>query len=425
MPEENSIIKKLRIEPTWTFQNLALAVFLISGIGLYYPRLLPLVWLGYLFGLGAVGQKLLILRGLPMRGIQFIGLSGLFLLFAFMSVLWAFNPETAMTQDKTLFRPLMTAWVCCLLITTRRQLHIAIVSLAVAGLLFGILYLSFVDLGRLAAARFNSQFRNDIGGLPHLNVVAMYVAFSTVGFLYELADAHRKAGWQKTVLGLLVILGFVIVFLYGSRKSILTVVAGVAIFIFAASSGGKKLQIAMVSILTLIILWAILPDFYIDFVLERLFGTFDTSKRLAPEDRLRVTMIVNAFHYIETSPIIGHGYFNFAELFVLDTGEYLYAHNNILETLTDFGIIGFILYYGIYVLIISNWWKTRETNPSRTYIEVFMSLVLINGFMIVYLGDSYIWALLAIMYQASAGFIGDEKEHHILTRKTISVRAKR
>lgn len=416
---------KLRLEPGLSYQNIALSVFLISGIGLYYPTLLPLVWLGYLAGLSAVGLRILNLRGLPIRSVTFLSLSGLFLLFAFMSVLWAFNPETALTQDKNLIRPLMTAWVCCLLINTRRQLHIAIIALAVAGLVFGLLYLYFVDITKLAAARFNSQFRSDIGGLPHLNIVAMYVAFSTVAFLYELADAHHKSAWQKIVLGLLVIVGLTIVFLYGSRKSILTVIAGVGIFLFVSSSGSKKIQISMVTVLTIILLWSILPEFYIDFVLQRLFGTFDTSKRLAPEDRLRITMIVNAFKYFNASPLIGHGYYNFSELFVRDTGEYLYAHNNILETLTDFGIIGFIIYYSIYAIIIRNWWKTRKTNPSRTYIEVFMSLLIINGFMIVYLGDGYMWALLAIMYQASIGFKGDERESDILHRKTISVRIRR
>lgn len=410
---------KIRKEPKWSFQNIALAVFIVSTIGLYYPTLLPLVWLGYLCGLCATGIKLIQLRGIPVRSLEFIGLSGLFIFFAFMSVLWAYNPETAMEQDKTLFRPIITAWIGCMLVTTRRQLHIAIVALSVAGLLFGLFYLSFVDLSRLAAARFNNQFRNDVGGLPNLNIVAMYVAFSAVGFLYELSDPHRKPKWLKVVYAVVVIACMTLVFLLGSRKSILTILAGVIIFVMVSSSIAKKLQIALAAILAVVILWAVLPDFYIDFVLDRLFRTFDGSKRLAPEDRLRVEMIQNSVSYINARPIAGWGFWNFAELFVRDTGEYLYAHNNILETLTDLGIIGTVIYYALYWIIIRNWWKTRKTNPSRVYTEVFMSLVVINGFMIVYFTDAYIWMLLTLMYQSSKGFCGDSREYLILNGKAI------
>lgn len=439
-PEENStgnlrqneegLLIKLRRERYLTFNNVALWVFLVTNLGMYYPALLPFVWLGYLMAAAAVGLQIYKLRGLPLAVVPFLLLSAAYVFYCYMSVLWAFNQEYCLESDGRLLRTVIMAWVICLLVKTRRQWHMAMLFIAIAAVLNGLLYLQFVDLTRLAAARFNSQLASNVGGLPHLNVVAMYVAFASVFFMSELADARNKPSWVRIAIIFLLITSIVLVFLFGSRKSILTVAAGAFLYIMIAADGMRKLQMACLVAIAVCLLVALLPPEYIEFVMKRLFGTFDSSKSLAPEDRFRIRMIENAYEYIASAPLFGHGFYNFSEMFGRDTGEYLYAHNNILECLTDGGMVGFILYYSIFFLIVRNWWLTRKTNPSSMMVVVFMVLIIMNGFLIVYLSEQFIWCLLALMYIGSRGFRSDADEKEILGSrkrkiKTISARKSR
>lgn len=418
-------VRRLRNERYLTFENVALWVFLVTNLGMYYPMLLPLVWLGYLLAFAALGLRLYKLRGIPLSTAPFIGISALYVLFCYMSVFWAFNPEFCMDSDGRLLRTVLMSWVVCILVKTRRQWHMAMVFVALAAVINGLLYLQFVDLTKLAAARFNSQLASNVDGLPHLNVVAMYVAFAAVYFMSELTDRRNKPNWVTTGIVVLMIVAMVLVFLFGSRKSILTVVSGIFLYIMAASSGMRKLQMACLAAIVVCLLIAILPPEYIEFVIKRLFGTFDSEKHLAPEDRFRLRMIENAGEYIAQSPIVGHGFYNFSELFGRDTGTYLYAHNNILETLTDGGIIGFTIYYSIYFIILRNWYLTRKSNPSMFLVAVFMTLILLNGFLIVYLSEQFIWIMLSLMYIGSRGFRSDADEKTILGRRVRKVKARK
>lgn len=418
-------VRRLRREGYLTFENIALWTFLITNLGMYYPMLLPLVWLGYALAFAAMGLRLYKLRGLPMSTAPFIGISALYVLFCYMSVFWAFNPEYCMESDGRLLRTVLMSWVVCILVRTRRQWHMAMVFVAIAAVINGLLYLQFVDLTKLAAARFNSQLASNVDGLPHLNVVAMYVAFASVYFMSELTDRRNKPTWVTIGIVVIMILAMVLVFMFGSRKSILTVVAGVFLYIMAASSGMRKVQMACLAAIVVCLLIAILPQEYIEFVIKRLFGTFDSNKQLAPEDRFRLRMIQMSGEYIAQSPIVGHGFYNFSELFGRDTGSYLYAHNNILEALTDGGIIGFLIYYSLFYIIIRNWYRTRKSNPSMFLVAVFMTLILLNGFLIVYLSEQFIWVMLALMYVGSRGFRSDADEKQILGRRMRKVRVKK
>lgn len=390
---------------------------MVTNLGMYYPNLLPLVWFGYLMGGLAVAWKLYLDRGVPVSIVPFLSMTALFVLYSYISVLWAYNPEYCMESDGRLLRSVLMAWIICMLVKTRWQWHMAMLMIAIAGVVDGLFYLQYVDLTKLAAARFNSQLASNIGGLPHLNIVAMYMAFAGVFFMSELSDKRHKPVWARTALIILLVVTIVIVFMFGSRKSILTVAAGVFLYIMVASSGMRKIQMACLVAIAVCLLLALLPPEYIEFVIKRLFGTFDSERHLAPEDRFRLRMIQNAGEYITSAPLFGHGFYNFAELFGRDTGAYLYAHNNMIECMTGGGIVGFVLYYSLFYIIIRNWWLTRKTNPSSMTVAVFMVLIIMNGFLIVYLTEQFIWCLLALMYIGSRGFRSDAEETDILRGK--------
>ena len=61
-------------------------------------------------------------------------------------------------------------------------------------------------------------------------------------------------------------------------------------------------------------------------------------------DETRVRLIEYGLTYCIESPILGHGYYSFSQLFRKDCGIILYSHNNFIETFVGGGIIGFFIY---------------------------------------------------------------------------------
>lgn len=79
-------------------------------------------------------------------------------------------------------------------------------------------------------------------------------------------------------------------------------------------------------------------------------GNDDTS------GNVRIAMIKEGIYLWAQAPFFGNGIGQFSALSSFGT----YSHNNYIEVLCNFGIIGFCLYYGIYILIINQLIRRRK-----------------------------------------------------------------
>ena len=66
----------------------------------------------------------------------------------------------------------------------------------------------------------------------------------------------------------------------------------------------------------------------------------------------RSKMVEYGIKYFSDSPIVGWGADSFIYLFTQDYGVKLYSHNNCVELLCNVGLIGFFIYYFIYIRLI-------------------------------------------------------------------------
>jgi len=102
---------------------------------------------------------------------------------------------------------------------------------------------------------------------------------------------------------------------------------------------------------------------------------------------LRGELIEDGLFLFKQRPLLGFGINNFREYYGSKTGLYTYTHNNFLELLVGVGLLGFFIYYSIYIisfyLLIKKYFKTKQD------IYLLFNLVLIGFFFIGFTQQTY------------------------------------
>ena len=85
----------------------------------------------------------------------------------------------------------------------------------------------------------------------------------------------------------------------------------------------------------------------------------------------RQAMIDRGWKWFLKKPFLGYGLSNFSVLHRELFGWETYAHNNFIEILVSGGIVGFALYYSIYVYIFVKLWRLVFKEKDLTAIILF------------------------------------------------------
>lgn len=400
-----------RFSDLLTFNNISIAVFLTFSIGLYYPQTIMLVWLGYAVLAAAIGLTTIRIGKFPRGCGAFVATASLFGLYSLTSVTWAYNDVYAAEMVIPMLRSMALGVAIVLAVRNREEYRVALFWLAVCSVIYALFYLQFIDLTKLAAARLASSMKQEVDGLPNYNVVAMFISFGALYFIYKLVSRKRLPWWKFLFYALLTAISLTIILVFGSRKSILAVLVGFLLFFFVNANGKRKIQLLLLLAIGVVTVISLIPMEYLEYTFERMLKLTGSNARMDYADRVRIMLVENAFRFIGDAPVFGHGYYNFTDLMRRDTGIALYAHNNFLEILTDLGFIGFAIYYYFFYLIYSAWWKTRKYNPVASYIFIITGVILFNGLFIVYLDQAYMWVLIGLMYLGARGFPDDREEY--------------
>lgn len=384
----NSIINLIR---PLTLNKIAIFLFTIIYCGFYYEQYQSLIAVSYVVLCGAF--VLCTTKYKSFVHIDFIIYVLIFVLFNFLSVLWAKNPDYSYHNAILLTKSSLIAVLYISLLRDRSDLYCALFSIAIAGLVYASIYFLNVDFSSLGAERITSV--TDEESFPNVNIISMILAFSFIFFIYYFL-------LRKNIVSLiLAIIAGIAIILLGSRKSILMM--AIAVIMMAFKGNAKTfVVISGLCILILFLLPFFLPLDYLSFVKER----FDLSggQPIDDSDMTRLHLIKSAFRYWSNSPIVGHGLYSFCDLYYADAYTRVYSHNNFLEILVGTGIIGFLLYYLLYNKMYR---KIAFLNKMKGYTDAFLIIVLLvvllfNQLFIVVLLDKYTWLFLSIIFAYSS-----------------------
>lgn len=275
----------------------------------------------------------------------------LFTAFVSVSSLWAFNEANAKSIASTvLINAICMISVVYLLRCDPKRIRLLLVCMSIAPILLMLNVVVTDGLMAFSDSRSTEYFS--------ANTVGMTAAFGScmVGFcLFE------KQILTKGLSIFIMVVDLTVVVLSASRKAILMVLCAASIYILLKSHGNgmKLLARLMAALLVLLIGYFLIMNipFLYDMVgyrMESMVVGFLGGEEIDASTSTRMSLIEHGMEFFQMSPIIGHGGANFSALdaayFHANAGYY--AHNNFVEILTDYGIIGFCLYYWMYAYLI-------------------------------------------------------------------------
>ncbi|MFA5080830.1 MAG: O-antigen ligase family protein [Candidatus Paceibacterota bacterium] len=272
-----------------------------------------------------------------------------------------------------------------------------------AGLKYGV-PISILVWGMVVAAILNIAFSYENIGYFHRfeasrpagligNANALAIFLSFVAFLLYFLTSKKRLLIKCIVFFLL----YFVFFFTGSRKGLLLVamiilLIGIDYLIWQKARISPK-RCMVVFLVLVIFLGFCFTKFSV--ISKDVLGVQRVEALLRGEDRwsaqTRYLMIDQATNLWLEKPFLGWGGGGFA----INSGFGTYSHNNYVELLSNYGLVGFCLYYAFYVYLFAIGWSLRKEYLSRVgFLIIIMLFILEWGF--VSLGDKTSWILLGI-----------------------------
>ena len=359
-----------RTKKTWIDKCMLLLV-----IGYYVSLyiLANVTWGRFIF-LG-VALLMLLLQVVKNRGkliIRYKSLYGCFFVFAaytFITSLWAWTPSLAIQKAETLCELIIVTMIISNAMDGSIEFDDAMNILLWGGIIVAIYSLKFYGIDGIlsvmaAAGRLDSEF-NNVNSLGLCWMLAVVIAFHRL--------MYKKKYWMiPYIMGLVVLVAAT-----ASRKALIGMLVGVVLILFARYRG--KTWIATVlqySILLIVIILAFsfladLPVFsgvrarmdgFTDFFIGK--GGIDNQA----ESRYRYIQI--GIEQWKKTPIFGIGMANSYTLLASSGERETYLHNNFVELLACGGLVGFVIFYMRYFILLVPGLKSikKDRNDEKAWL---------------------------------------------------------
>jgi len=384
------------------FMPRLLAILLFSAFFVLFDWTYASITILLLFLLMAV--SMMVLRGGRLRlKITFFHVWMLaFGLFCLLSVIWAWDTENAMTKGKTAFSMLVCyslAYLCYQEFDSVDALLKAVLwgGNAVMLVIFG----TFGVHGILSLLEYGDRLSEQF--YLNSNVVGVVCAMSMVVNVYYILKDKRIHWWNLFLLP-----GVIILSATGSRQALAIMAGGLVLLVFLAVIQGRSPgEIAVLVILGILlvagmlILIARLPAF--SGIYKRMLSMVSAMTGVGKTDRsatTRLALIDVGLEQFKRTPILGVGMGSGHLVAWKYLNKYFYLHNNFAEVLAGGGLVGFTIYYSIYVFIFASFIRYRRYATLETAVctaLLIMALVEDYASVTYYAKETYFYLMLGFL----------------------------
>ena len=318
----------------------------------------------------------------------------LFGVYCFISSYWAmYDTKLAQTKGITILE--MCIFICFLYKPMRDyyEMDELIHFQKVSGYIVVVWAFFTYGIGAIITAitggeRLDNTFINS-------NVLGMMSSATILYIVYEVYLRKRI-----TISDVMLIPCLILVAASGSRKALVSLVLGcVALYALLNQETNIVKRFAkyiLGGLLFLIVVFVIAKLNLFEGLNERMMKMFNMFSGGGDVDRsslMRQQMISIGMEQFKKTPIFGIGIDNPRFLVQPYFDKAYYLHNNYVELLTGVGIVGFILYYALYLYLIFNLIKHRKNSTNSYYLIVvllILRLVLDYGAVSYYSKETYI-----------------------------------
>lgn len=303
--------------------------------------------------------------------------TALFAIFVALSSLWAMRSTDPIQKAIVLLQVLIFSSMIYIHYDRTNNIVPLLLAVKWAGYIVTLYSIAFYGLDEMLASSQDLRLTNEFS---NVNSIAMSAALSCV---LQWNDILRKRDIWSTVM---TIPSVILITATQSRKALVLLLVGIlAIYLLRSmqekGSAKKVLKFIFYSVLIFFGLQLLLrlPIFNASMErMERMFNFFSGEGTVDHSTIERNEMIELGIRFWKENPIVGVGVSNPHLLSARYLNRDAYLHNNYVELLCGGGIIGFGLYYAMFVYLFWALFKYRKADQEAFIVGlVWLCLMLI------------------------------------------------
>ncbi|GEM_PF-6537497 len=270
---------------------------------------------------------------------------GLFMLFSYLSVVWAQYAEGVFYYSNALIKVFLLGFCLSQHIDTEEKLN-----KSMKLFIFASIIMFFYSLIMTPREEWFMGFLGDVTG-NSISTLGLCGAFAMVMSVYFAMALDKKLYYVAAAIN------FIFVVAATSRKALVFAILGV-VLLEVLYTWRRNYALSLIIILAAMGLFAflVLKSGISNAMNRRMLGMYnyftDGGGKRDTSISIRMYYIATAKKLFLENPMLGVGLGNFS--YVLDdlAGNGVYAHNNYMEIVADLGLVGVIVYYWFYIYLV-------------------------------------------------------------------------
>ncbi len=332
----------------------------------------------------------------------------LFTIFGVASSLWAISFELASFKSLQLFLIVIN-----LIVLYNLMISFDLKTSFMKGVLLGSFVNHILAIGLITVPFETWMAWRYMGTTGNPNALAIIMLASIFVSIIYLIDDVTKKNWFYYYQYINILFALYVILLTVSKKG--TMFASVLFLFYIAISLRSKKGIGRIVILGIVASMAIYYfvdinqiNEYLELTVKR-FNSFSSQLSSGTEfgsTGIRKRLIDFGLVIFQEKPLFGFGLDNFR---LLSKGNY-YSHNNFIELLVDVGLIGFTLFYSMYIYLLSTAAKMPKEDLKILFIIFIFIQIAMDMAVVSYGGKFGIYLLLFLaVYIVESMRIRDHK----------------
>ena len=325
--------------------------------------------------------------------------------FCLLSTIWADSHSYALDMGIRMVEITIIMFVLYGCFSTELSINPLLKMIMFSGYAISIYVILFVGIRGIMTLVINSN-RITIYQIDTLNAnsIGSLAAYSILINFYFLLYVDKKI----KLYDLLAIPGFLSLVASQSRKAFLICFLGILVLLILYNfhiSKGKKAVFSIIKLFCILFITVFVLDKLLmlpmfNLIRERFISMFNGLLGGDSDISGRIRYLNIGLDVFRRNPIIGVGADN-ARLYNYSlTGYDVYLHNNYIELLANLGIIGFLLYYSVFVFVLYNLFKYRHFRDSEydiCLVLVLFRLIIDFGQITYYAKDNAFFLLMFVL----------------------------
>ncbi len=322
-----------------------------------------------------------------------------FACYCALSMIWAADPSLTTPAMRAVF--IILVMVTAVYMCTYRYGKVEDLLKVIMYGGYAVVFYSILRYGWTAVRYVLSDSDRLTNELLNANTLGMCAAYAIViNFYFIIYDRIR-------IRDILMVPSLLIILASGSRKAFVIVAAGVFALLILRNMNRKDfafsaLKIAIGAAAFVILLYFLLQLPMFAGISKRLFDMFRALSGNATRYNsayARMQYVQIGMEMFRDHPLLGAGIYN-SYAFIGKIRGHVHLHNNFVELLACGGIVGFALYYSIYIYVLGMFWKLRKYRDGFfdiVFVVFFIRFVMGVGHVQFKSAATYFFLLLAIL----------------------------